>query len=153
MPKTITMRLSTASINKAARELREYAKELERKNALFLQRMGERGVEIAREEAPDDSGELKASIHYKIVGNVGYIICDAKSPFNPKGKKSKGQFPYPVAVEFGFQLTKPYIYYDMKNARFVTKKGKQPPNPFFQRTANKLRAEMPQIAREVYGRG
>ena len=141
MPKTITMRLSTASINKAVRELREYAKDLERKNALFLQRMVDEGVRIAKAEAPFDWGDLYGSIHGKVKGNVGYVICDVKS--------SKG-FPYAVAIEFGYGKNKePWVYYDVKNDKFLTSSG-QPPNPFFQRTANQLKQIAPMIARDVF---
>lgn len=145
MARTINIKLNSSSINKAISELRDYAKDLERKEKLFLERMIAEGVRIGKEEAPVDfiaGGDLRESIHGKIEGNVGYVICDAKKP---DGK------PYAAYIEFGFGKGKePWVYFDQKREEFKWSHG-MPPNPFMARTAQRLNDMKMQIAKEIFG--
>lgn len=85
--KTISITLSSKSIENAIKELEKYKNSLEYKTRLLAETLAERGVEIARVKVADFdailSGELIGSIHDEYVesipcGAIFAVVCDSK---------------------------------------------------------------------------
>lgn len=140
------------NIDDVIKQLNEYKAWIDSKMPVLVERLCERGVEIAKELCPVDTGDLRDSIHSMAEDMAGQIIA------------SSGHAAY---VEFGTGIvgaasphpTLPWIYdinghMDMgwtyfKNGRFYWTAG-QPAKPFMHNTAKQLAKEAPKIAMEVF---
>ena len=150
------IKCTLGTIDKAISELKAYQRELEVKYKRFMQALIDRGVEIAKEEAPYDTGELSESIGGRIDGNKAYIFTDnpyaffVECGFGIPGANS----PHPtVSISYnikGREVGGSWFYWDQRTGNAGWSHG-QPANPFMYRTALRLSEEVPKIAREVFG--
>lgn len=136
------------------KSVRDFKRWIERKRVELVRRLCERGMEIAKEIAPVDSGELLASIQGLAQGIAGQVIA------------SSGHAAY---VEFGTGIvgagsphpTLPWAY-DVNNhgtaGWWYPKNGTmrwtagQPARAFMYRAARQLAEEAEAIAMEVFRR-
>lgn len=140
-------------IGHAVKDVRAYITDFRKKCELFVRWLCERGQEIAREEAPVDTGELRSSITAMAMGLAGQIIASS---------------PHAAYVEFGTGIvgagsphpTLPWTYdvnghgadgwWYLKDGSWRWTAG-QPARAYMYTTAKRLAAEAPQIARDVFG--
>lgn len=131
----------TDDLENVVKSLENRKNDIEKNGREILERIVERGVEIAKAEVPVDTGELQESIHGEVEGNVGRIIAETN---------------HSIFVEFGTGIngrmseypgdTLDYVY-DYKNQNWVGNEA----NPFMYRTAEQLQTEIPSIVKEVIG--
>ena len=110
MGTTLKIKLSSASLKKAAKEVRRYADDLEKKNRLFVEKLIDRGIEIAKWYAEDTSGTFGTHQMGNLVsfskeitddesGCVGLLVGMGKEVFS---KISEGRsINSLLALEFG----------------------------------------------------
>lgn len=82
MGTTLKVSLSTASVQRAIKEVKDYKKSLEAKNKLFVDKLLDIGIEVAKENAVDIPGTF--GTHH-----MGEYVSFSKELSNSKGK-SKG---------------------------------------------------------------
>lgn len=146
------IKMTLDNIDDVLKRLEEYRAWINQKCAVLVERLCERGVEIAKELCPVDTGDLRNSIHSMAEDMAGQIIASAS---------------HAAYVEFGTGIvgsmsphpTLPWIYdinahsFDgwtyFKNGQFHWTAG-QPAKPFMHNTAQQLANEAPKIAREVF---
>jgi HK97 gp10 family phage protein len=149
MQTTIRTDLDPKNIDKAIKELQQFKKRFLNKNQKFLERIGERGVEICKQECPVDFGDLRDSIKYEVKGEkVTISATEEYLGFVEFGFGAKGD-GHPSIEVSSYSDREGWIYYDDKRGEFRFSSG-QPSNPFMWRTAQALKEEIPQIAKEVF---
>ncbi len=158
--KTIKVKLSPKSIEKAITELQMYKEEVERRVKTLLEILTERGAEIARAKIIDfdavDKGNLLGSVESFVLGNVGYIRVNAEyGMFVEFGTGIVGEgSPHPLSGDYNWQ-------YDINNHgeagwHFPADDGSWPitkgqkSRPFMYETEQQLREEMPYFIKGVF---
>lgn len=181
MATTIRFTLFSAKeIEKAKQQLIEYQEDLNEKLDLFVQKLCEKGVEIAKEKVSVhdaiDTGELLNSIDLRegdIIKNGSqwfiYTNCDyakfiefgtgvvgagGKDRYGRGGETYPGELPSNWAYASGSHIftTKDGItgWYYFKNGNFHFTEG-QPSKPFMYETSVELREQILEVAKEVFG--
>ena len=173
MATTIRFTLFSAKeIEKARQQLIEYQDDLNEKLDLFVQKLCEKGVEIAKEKVSVhdaiDTGELLNSIDLRegdIIKNGSqwfiYTDCDY-AKFIEFGTGVIGEnSPYPTStpIEWNYASGKTIFttidgrtgwYYPTKDGQARFTEG-QPSRPFMYETALELREQILEVAKEVFG--
>ena len=173
MATTIRFTLFSAKeIDKAKQQLIEYQEDLNEKLDLFVQKLCEKGVEIAKEKVSvhdaSDTGELLNSIDLRegdIIKNGSqwfiYTDCDY-AKFIEFGTGVVGEnSPYPTStpIEWNYASRKTIFttidgktgwYYPIKDGQVRFTEG-QPSRPFMYETALELRELILEVAKEVFG--
>lgn len=158
--KTIRMELSAGSIAAGIRELHAYKAELKRKTELYVRRLVENGVEIAKLKVVSlgafDSGELASSLDGMMYaeGNKGCIFTDCgHAAYVEFGTGVVGAAsPHPTQG-WSYDVNKHgedgWWYWDAKQGRLRWTKG-IPSRPFLYETARELERDAVALAREVF---
>lgn len=173
MATTIRFTLFSAKeIEKARQQLIEYQEDLNEKLDLFVQKLCEKGVEIAKEKVSVhdaiDTGELLNSIDLRegdIIKNGSqwfiYTDCDY-AKFIEFGTGVIGEnSPYLTStpIEWNYASGKTIFttidgktgwYYPTKDGQVRFTEG-QPSRPFMYETALELREQILEVAKEVFG--
>ena len=173
MATTIRFTLFSAKeIEKARQQLIEYQEDLNEKLDLFVRKLCEKGVEIAKEKVSVhdaiDTGELLNSIDLRegdIIKNGSqwfiYTDCDY-AKFIEFGTGVVGEnSPYPTStpIEWNYASGKTIFttidgktgwYYPTKDGQFRFTEG-QPSRPFMYETTLELREQILEVAKEVFG--
>lgn len=158
--KTIRMGLSAESISAGLRELQAYRAELKRKTELYVRRLVENGVEIARLKVVAlgafDSGELAGSLDGMMYteGNKGCIFTDCgHAAYVELGTGIVGAgSPHPTqswSYDVNHHGEDGWWYWDEKQGRLRWTKG-MPSRPFLYETARELERDAVALAREVF---
>ena len=167
--------LSVKSIQNLQKDLEKYKEELMTKTTNFASRLAERGVEIAKINIVDldavFTGELLESIRRdrKMEGGkydaVFVVVADsAHAMFVEFGTGYKGlnsSYPYnfPDGVTWNYNTGNTIKYNDKTGSYYWFYPGDDgkwhytegmPARPFMYETANQLRQEIEEIAREVF---
>jgi hypothetical protein len=173
MGTTITLSLSGKSIQNAIREIRKYQYSLDQKCNVFVQRLAELGINIARQKLEESgavyTGELASSME-AIPGTViphgsqWFIFTGSEeAPFVEFGTGPKGKINPDLNIPDGVSWN-----YDSGSTIFATKDGRrgwffpaddgkwyftegQGSRPFLYETRNALEREVLTIAKEVFG--
>lgn len=146
------IKLSLDNIDEFIRELEEYRVWIDRKSVELTKRLCERGVEIAKQICPVDTGELRDSINAVAEGLAGQIIAAS-------GHAAYVEFGTGIVGAMSQHPSLPWIY-DInghgfegwvypKNDRLYWTSG-QPSRPFMYKMARQLAKEAPKIAKEVF---
>lgn len=169
--------LSKKELDKAIEELKSYKNELNEKIDLFVRKLAEKGVDIAKNKVSVynkiDTGTLQDSINFKagdVVknGSIYYIYtdCDYASfvEFGTgivgAGKDDEPTYPYeiPQGIEWNY-ASGPHVF-TTKDGRtgwfFPTDDGYrftegQASSPFMTETAIELSMQIVEVAEEVFG--
>jgi hypothetical protein len=174
MAKEITFNpLSISDIQKATEELIEYKKELNEKIDIFVKKLAEKGVEMAKDKITSyqaiDTGELLDSITLKegdIIksGSCYYIYTDCEyASFVEFGTGVLGEgtyiadFPDDISWDYASGTCvftrkdgKTGWYYPTKDGKYRFTQG-YPSRPFMTETAIMLSMDIVDIAKEVFG--
>ena len=177
--KTIRVPLTEAGIDKAIREVRQYKQKLLRDCKTLVERLTEKGVEIARVQiASMDNcsslGWLSDSLDRALVstdtGYIGYVrVNSSLGMFIEFGTGIKGAgHPHPLFAEFGWIYDSnghgmdgwwyptdeadpnPKKRYSEESGWYGWTRG-MPSRPFLYNTSQTLKDELVQTAREVFG--
>lgn len=159
--KVIRTTLDTKELNRAIKELQAYKKDFIAKTKLFMSRLVEAGVEIARNEVIElgafDSGQLANSFNgtvmYSDGKDKGIIITNCPwAAFVELGTGVVGaDNPHPTmpwAYDVNNHGEAGWVYFN--NGEFHWTKG-MPSKPFMYNTALELQRRIPEIARKVWG--
>ncbi len=167
----ITFRLNTKDIERAIKEVEQYAKGIESKGDAVVQALVMRGQEIVQEELeslvysePGEefrTGELKNSIYgsFDPVSGKGYVRTDlpyAKYVEFGTGMVGAGE-PHPEAGEAGWKYDVNehgeggWLYFNPRDGKWHRTKGFRS-RPFMYNTARRLEREAARIAKEVFRR-
>jgi hypothetical protein len=165
--------LSVSDINKAIEDLMEYKKELNEKIDIFVKKLAEKGVEMAKDKITSyqaiDTGELIDSISLKegdvIKNGSSYIIytdCEYASFIEfGTGVFGEGTYPreFPDDVDWEY-ASGPCVftrkdgktgwYYPTKEGGYRFTQG-YPSRPFMTETAIMLSMDIVDVAKEVFG--
>lgn len=146
------IKMSLDNIDDVIQDLMDYKAWIEMKCAVLVERLCDRGVEIAKGLCPVDTGDLRDSIHSLAEGLAGQIIASS-------GHAAYVEFGTGIVGAYSPHPTLPWIYdingHDIngwvyyKNDRFYWTAG-QPAKPFMHNTAKQLAKEAPKIAKEVF---
>ena len=168
MATTIRFTLFSAKeIEKARQQLIEYQEDLNEKLDLFVRKLCEKGVEIARENVKFTTGELYNSIDYKpgdvIQNGSQYLIytdCEyAKFVEFGTGVKGDNTYPTDIPIDWDYASGK-YVFTNSKGETgwyFPTDDGSyrftqgQEANAFMYKTSVELREIISEVAKEVFG--
>ena len=168
MATTIRFTLFSAKeIEKARQQLIEYQNNLNEKLDLFVRKLCEKGVEIARENVKFTTGELYNSIDYKpgdvIQNGSQYLIytdCEY-AKFVEFGTGVVGEnSPYPTDIPMEWNYASGTHIFTTKDGRVGWRYFKdgswhftegQPSKPFLYETATELREQILEVAKEVFG--
>jgi len=149
MAAVIRATLDPKSLDGAIKKLQQFKKKLINNNQRFLERIGERGVEICKQECPEDFGDLKNSIKYEIKDEKVIISASQEYVgFVEFGFGVKGD-GHPTIDVAQYSDRESWVYLDKKRDEYFVSYG-QPGNPFMWRTAQALKDEIPKIAKEVF---
>lgn len=159
---TITLSLSRASMKNAAKQLRQYAKSIEKRTERVVDDLGKAGVEYAnRYLKHDDTGYTRSTIVYNRQGKTCTVSVGGAAVWIEFGTgviANAGNTPHPKrdevgAVQWGmygkglgkgtwwFWSTK---YQDWKETAGI------PMNPFMYETSQELQANLTEIARRAW---
>lgn len=146
------IKISLDGIDDVIEELNAYKKWIEQKSAELVNRLCARGLEIAKQQCPVDTGELRDSITAIAEGLAGQIIASSgHAAYVEFGTGIVGaSSPHPTMpwiYDINAHMDKGWVYF--KNDRFYWTAG-QPARPFMYNTAKQLAEEAPAIAREVF---
>lgn len=172
--KTITTNLSQSGIKNMIRELEKYKAELTYKTQLFVEKLAECGVEIARVKIADYdaifTGELIESIHKDYVSAQKYgavfavVASSSHAVFVELGTGQMGlDTPYPYTLPQGISWDyvsgktvrqnpvtgRYYWFYPGKDGVWHYTEG-LPSRPFMYETSMELTREVVKIAKEVF---
>lgn len=158
--KVITISLTDNSIKKAIADVEQFKRELDQKASQLIQRLVDRGVEIAREQVISlgafDSGDLAGSLDGLMYtdGKHGIIFTKCNhAAFVEFGTGVVGAAsPHPTlpwAYDVNQHGEAGWVYYDEVEGRFRWTKG-MPSRPFMHNTAAQLEREVLQTAKEVF---
>lgn len=159
---TITCTLSSKSIADAAKQLRQYAKSLEKKSEQLVDNLGKAGVEYANMYLEhDDTGETRRSIQFNREVNIGVLSVGGAAVWIEFGTgvlANAGNSPHPKKDEVGAVGWGEYGHgYGVDIWEFPSKKyGKWLPtagiamNPFMYETSQSLRFVLLDFAKEVF---
>lgn len=162
------IRVSLGNIDEAIRQVEEYEKSLKEKIQKLVERLVNEGVEIAKVKIVSmgafEGGELLASMQglmYK-EGNKAFVIADCKhaafvefgTGVVGKGKQHPNipvspDMPYPWVYDSNEHGENGWYYYDKKQGRYRFTKG-MPSRPFMYETAEDLRSNLAEYAKEVF---
>ena len=169
--KTIQVTLSLDGIEKAIKELNDYAKEVEVKTKLLVSNLTTLGADIARVKIVGlgaiDTGELLSSVsgYFDYLTNSGYVkVTNDHAAFVEFGTGVVGQSSPHTNGEY---LAKASWKYAIGGKIFTTKDGRVgwiyptddgefrftegiESRPFMYQTALELQREFPRIAQEVF---
>lgn len=154
---------SLKQLRKARNKIVAYKDELNAKTEELVKRLAERGVELAQARVPTDTGELKNSIHVEIVQ-----ISETKSIYAymtqsdhamyvefGTGEIGRGTYPYPINYPWEYYTDTPFKDevngqkgWWVSNTWFCTGRVAV---PYMAESAEKLRNEIVDIAKEVFG--
>ena len=165
MPKTIKMRLSVASINNAIRELNDYAKWIEIKTKELIERVALVGAKEASmwfsSAIYDGVNDVHVTVGAEgdkwVIKANGQAVCfleyGAGRYFNPSGHihpKDKIVSGVVGIGEYGQGKGKRqgWVFYGDDGATFT--RG-NPPTAAMWRASEKMRNDLAQIARDVFG--
>lgn len=168
--------LSLNSLRKLQNDLEHYRDSLEYKCQLIVEKLAERGVEIARVQIADMDaiykGELIESVHAEYRGSVKggavwAVVADSDhaafvefgTGFVGKDSPYKGELPEGVTWEYGSgtkireyvingQTVVGWFYPDADGTMHFTEG--MPSRPFMTMTAEELRKIVEDVAREVF---
>jgi len=167
MAKKFRTGLSASGFRRLANEIKEYRQDLDIRCEMFVAKLAMRGVEIAKIEIVSFdaiyTGELIDSISFEqgdVVSNgATYLIYTncGWAAFNEFGVGILGsERPHPEAAELGWK-------YDINNhgekGWFYFKAGQWhwtkgfPSRPFMHNTGQRLRKDIAEIAKGVFGNG
>lgn len=174
MSKTVSFCiLSKKELDKAIESLKDYKKELNEKIDLFVKKLAEKGVEIAKDNVSEhqaiDTGKLLDSITLKagdVVknGSCYYIYTDCEYASFVEfgtgviGKDSNYPYEMPQGVDWNY-ASGPHIF-TTKDGRtgwyFPTEDGYRftegmESRPFMTETAIMLSMQVLEVAKEVFG--
>lgn len=158
-----TFKLSEESIKKALSIVREYQMDFNAKQDMFLERLAERGAEIAKEELETlvysnpsvfQTRELINSIKYGYDpktkrGWVGTDLFYAKFVEFGTGPRGAAK-SHPDATESWSYRSTPWFYYNDRVGKVLRTAGFES-RPFMYNTARRMESEAVKIAREVFG--
>ena len=173
MATTIRFTLFSAKeIEKARQQLIEYQDDLNEKLDLFVKKLCEKGVEIAKEKVSVHdaifTGELQNSIDLRegdVIknGSQWFIYTNCKyAKFVEFGTGIKGEEKqYPSKIPIDWEYSKGTHIFTKKDGRtgwyFLARDGNvyftegQPSRPFMYETAIELRELIVEVAKEVFG--
>ena len=164
--------LSVSDINKAIKDLMEYKKELNEKIDIFVKKLAEKGVEIAKDKVTSyqaiDTGELLDSITLKagdVVknGSTYYIYTDCNyASFVEFGTGVVGEDTYPKEFpeDVNWNYASGTCVFTTKDGRtgwyYPTEDGYRftegmESRPFMTETAIMLSMQVLEVAKEVFG--
>lgn len=169
--KKITVNLSVKGIDEAIKQLQEYKKFIKEKTQLFVQKLGDYGLEICRAKVVEmdihDTGRLLSAVngYYNPSLNSGFITVDCDyAIFVEFGTGTRGMGkPYPagkIMAEVGYQYmggTK-YVtlldgrigwYYPVGDGTWRFTEG-LPSRPFMYETALEMRRKLDSLIKEVF---
>ncbi len=153
--------LSAGSIRAAAQQLERYAQSLTRKSESLVRTLGEKGVEYANEYLEhDDTGETRGSIQYTHEGQRGTISVGGAAVWIEFGTgvlANAGNTPHPKrdevgAVpwgEYGRGYGKGIWEFPSRKFGWIPTQG-IPLNPFMYLSAQALRNELSDLAKEAF---
>lgn len=173
MSKTISFCiLSKKELDKAIEELKNYKKELNEKIDLFVKKLAEKGVEIAKDKVSIyqaiDSGKLLDSIELKegdIIKNGAcyyvYTGCEYASFVEfGTGVMGEGTYSHNMPEDINWNYASGQHVFTTKDGRtgwyYPTNEGYKftegyPSRPFMTETAIMLSMQVLEIAKEVFG--
>lgn len=154
--------ISLGYLSEGITQIEEYENRLREKLNLFLSRLLESGVNIARATVMQlgaiDNGELQNSLAYVLYkeGNRGIIFTDClHACYVEFGTGIMGSAsPHPVLpweYDTAGHGENGWYYYDVEQDRVRFTKG-MPSRPFMYETAKELERRAVEIAREVFSR-
>lgn len=170
MSKTIKMKLSTASVKEAIRQVKDYQEELKRKTSLFVQRLAEVGInEVnAHKSGRGDANRNDLQTYVKVEQNgsrakailtlhgedVAFIEFGAGISYNGAGGQSPNPYGAPLGMIIGSYgkghgLEESWTYYDESKGQFVTTYGTEASMPMYYADQEILN-QITNIAREVF---
>lgn len=171
--RTINVTLSLDGIEKAIKELNDYAREVEQKTKLLVSNLTDLGADIARVKIVSlgaiYSGELLSSVsgYFSPLLNAGFVrVTNDHAAFVEFGTGVKGQASPHTNGEY---LSKAAWKYAVGGKIFTTQDGRvgwiyptddggfrftegMESRPFMYQTALELQREFPRIAQEVFSR-
>lgn len=146
------IKVSLGSLDKAIKEIELLKKKIEERKKVLLEKLCERGAEIAREECPVDTGDLRSSIQHMVEDIAGMVVATS-------GHAAYVEFGTGVVGSGSPHPTMPWAYdvnahgfdgwWYMKNDELHWTAG-MPARPFMYNTAKRLAEEAPEIAKEVF---
>lgn len=158
-----TFKLSEESIKKALAIVDQYKAEFDERQDMFLARLAERGVEIAKEELqtlvysnPNElqTKQLLNSIRggYDPQTKRGWVGTDLfYAKFVEFGTGPRGAAKsHPDATESWSYRSTPWFYYNDRVGKVLRTAGFES-RPFMYNTARRMESEAVKIAREVFG--
>lgn len=167
--------LSVKGIENLKKELLNYKENiLTQKLQLFVQRLAEVGVEVARARAArlgaEFTGELISSIHTRDGGAkngtaIFYIVADSNHALFVEfgtgqiGQEAPYPYPFPEGVQWDYNsgatirefAPRQYGWFYPRDGKWYFTQG-MPARPFMYETSLELQEKIVQIAREVFGK-
>ncbi len=171
--RTINVTLSLDGIEKAIKELNDYAKEVEQKTKLLVSNLTDLGADIARVKIVSlgaiYSGELLSSVSAFMspLANTGFVrVTNDHAAFiefgtgpvgasssHPSGEgtyKSTGWFTQADGKDMATMYG--WIPIELSDGNVIYYTMGQPAKPFMYQTALEIQREFPRIAQEVFSR-
>ncbi len=157
----IDIHLSAGGFSKAANELRKYAKSLEKKTERLVSDLGQAGIEYANMYlAHDDTGETRNSISFDHKKNEGVLSVGGAAVWIEFGTgvlANAGNSPHPKRDEagavpwgtYGKGLGIDIWEFPSRQYGWIPTAG-IPMNPFMYETAQSLRFELTDFAKEAF---
>ena len=171
--KTIQVTLSLDGIEKAIKELNDYAKEVEQKTKLLVSNLTDLGADIARVKIVSlgaiYSGELLSSVsgYFSPLLNAGFVrVTNDHAAFVEFGtgvaldKKVHPNGEYLAKASWAYGSGETILttkdgrigwYYPLDDGSWRFTEGMES-RPFMYETALELQREFPRIAQEVFGK-
>lgn len=173
--KKISVKMSSDGLKKLQKDLEKYKDNILYKTQLLVERLAERGVEIARVQIADVdaifTGELLQSIHSEYKGSekngaIFAVVVDSDhAAFVEFGTGQRGidtPYPYqlPEGVSWEYAVGKTirqnkitgryYWFYPGKDGKWHYTEG-MPARPFMFNTSMELAKVVTEVAKEVFG--
>lgn len=157
----IDIPLSADGFHKAAEELRKYAESLEKKSERLVNDLGQAGIEYANMYlAHDDTGATRSSIHFDREESKGVLSVGGAAVWIEFGTgvlANAGNTPHPKRDEvgavpwgtYGKGLGVDIWEFPSKKYGWIPTAG-IPMNPFMYETAQSLRFELTDFAKEAF---
>ena len=171
--KTIQVTLSLDGIEKAIKELNDYAKEVEQKTKLLVSNLTDLGADIARVKIVGlgaiDTGELLSSVsgYFDYLTNSGFVkVTNDHAAFVEFGtgvaldKKVHPNGEYLAKASWAYGSGETILttkdgrigwYYPLDDGSWRFTEGMES-RPFMYETALELQREFPRIAQEVFSK-
>lgn len=159
----IKVALDERGIKQLANNLKQYAEQLDKKRGEFCRRLGEIGVNAAKQAVRVDTGELQASVRFEITNDGrGLIIAEGNYvAFVEFGTGIVGEGTYegklPSSWDYNEQRTPaahdmldPWKWYYVDDNGQVHSTYGQTANGFMAKGADEMRNAVLKIAKEVF---